>query len=94
MSRTITATEKIDTNFGSFFIHIEYYLNIGGGFPIVDIHGVWVSMPQKHEDTDMQIVVESVVSTVHDMIQDINNPPGSEHMLRAEDMLPVLPDED
>lgn len=66
MSRKNTSTVKVKTQFGSFFVHVESNGALTGA------SGVWVSMQQKLEDTEINTLVNQIIEGVHDGIDALN----------------------
>ena len=62
MSRKNTSTVKVKTQFGSFFVHVESNDALNGA------SGVWVSMQQKLEDTQVNTLVNQIIEGVHEGI--------------------------
>tara|TARA_R100001129_G_scaffold184610_1_gene169967 strand:- start:1573 stop:1785 length:213 start_codon:yes stop_codon:yes gene_type:complete len=66
MSRKNTSTVKVKTQFGSFFVHVESNDALNGA------SGVWVSMQQKLEDTQVNTLVNQIIEGVHEGIDALN----------------------
>jgi len=66
MSRKNTSTVKVKTQFGSFFVHVESNDALTGA------SGVWVSMQQKLEDTEINTLVNQIIEGVHEGIAALN----------------------
>ena len=66
MSRKNTSTVKVKTQFGSFFVHVESNDALTGA------SGVWVSMQQKLEDTEINTLVNQIIEGVHEGIDALN----------------------
>jgi hydrogenase maturation factor len=62
MSRKNTSTVKVKTDFGSFFVHVESNDIVSGAT------GVWVSMQQKLENTQVDKLVNQIIEGVHEGI--------------------------
>ena len=62
MRRKNPSTVKVKTQFGSFFVHVESNDALTGA------SGVWVSMQQKLEDTQVNTLVNQIIEGVHEGI--------------------------